>query len=551
MNLLYLRSKVKVISSLALIALATAGQAEVSEEIRKQVERVESGECVMHAECPLSSHIVLPALYEKYMYQPIWKNLDSIDQLLVAIEESNTDGLNPEDYHLSALRDLKEKLAGDAGPELYAKYDLLLTDSLIRLGYHLLIGKVDPVSLDNNWNLERKLELDALLQLSTAIDNRAVDNLIANFRPQVKIYQDLKAALADYRRIRDAGGWPTVPAGKTLKSGMQDPRVLVLRERLLVTGDLEEQSTGSENFDLQLEAAVRRFQMRHGLDADGMVGAETVKALNIPVEKRIEQLRVNLERARWVLHELPDEFVLADIAGFLVRYRRDNKDVWESRAQVGKTYRKTPVFRDKIRYIEFNPSWTIPPTILRKDILPAIKRDPTYLERKNMVVLTQQGTPVNPSTIDWSQYPRKGFPYKIRQQPGSDNALGQVKFMFPNKHLVYLHDTPSKSLFGRTQRALSSGCIRIENPFDLAEKLLENKSGWDRTKIEQIVESRETTRVNLEKPVTVMLLYWTAAVGQDGEVRFKKDIYKRDAAVLEGLNKEFSFRKASIILSVN
>lgn len=198
------------------------------------------------------------------------------------------------------------------------------------------------------------------------------------------------------------------------------------------------------------------------------------------------------------------------------------------------------------RYIEFNPTWTVPPGILRKDVLPAIKRDPGYLQRKNMVVLTQQGTPVEPSAIDWAQYPGKSFPYLIRQQPGAANALGQVKFMFPNKHLVYLHDTPSVSLFGRTQRAFSSGCIRVEHPFDLAERLLENKSGWDRAKIEQVVESRQTTRVNLEEPVTVMLLYWTAAVERDGRVHFKKDIYERDAAVLDGLSQGFSFRKAPV-----
>jgi murein L,D-transpeptidase YcbB/YkuD len=547
MKLLHPRSLPAFIMCFALAVMATAVRGGVSDEVRKQVLRVESGECVTLADCPIASRIMLPALYEKYRYQAIWNNPDSVSQLLTAIEESSADGLDPEDYHRSAIQDLQERLAGNPEPELRAQYDLLLSDSLIRLGYHLLIGKVDPVSLDGNWNMGRMLDLDVLLQLSSAIDNGAVDTLITGFRPQAAIYHDLKRALSDYRHIRDAGGWPAIPDGDALKPGMQDPRVQRLRERLVVTGDLQAQATSSEDFDAQLDAAVRRFQARHGLAADGVVGAGTLAELNLPVEQRIDQLRVNLERARWVLHDLPNEFVMADIAGFRVRYVRDGEVIWDSRAQVGRAYRKTPVFRDRISYIEFNPTWTVPPTILRRDILPAIKRDPGYLQQKDMVVLTQQGAPVDPAGIDWTQYPGKGFPYLIRQQPGLANALGRVKFMFPNKHLVYLHDTPSKSLFERSERAFSSGCVRIEHPFDFAELLLEDKPGWDRAKIMQVVDSRQITRVNLDEPVTVILLYWTAAVGPDSTVHFKKDIYARDGAVLDGLNREFSFRKNPVI----
>ena len=332
-----------------------------------------------------------------------------------------------------------------------------------------------------------------------------------------------------------------------MKPGIQDPRITLLRARLEVSGDLEKDPNASDRFDEQLEAGVKRFQRRHLLEADGIVGAATLAALNVPVDKRIAQIRVNLERARWVLHDLPEEFVIADIAGFRVRYTRDRQVIWDGRAQVGKPYRKSPVFRDRIRFIEFNPTWTVPPGILRRDVLPAIKRDRNYLTRKNMVVLTQGGAPVDPAGIDWSQYPGKGFPYMIRQQPGPDNALGRVKFMFPNKHLVYLHDTPSKSLFDRDRRAFSSGCIRVENPFDLAEHLLHDKPGWNRDRIMQMIESRQTTRVNLERPVTVALLYWTVAVEPDGTVLFKPDIYERDDAVLASLNKDFSFRQGSII----
>jgi len=328
---------------------------------------------------------------------------------------------------------------------------------------------------------------------------------------------------------------------------MKDARITILRNRLHVTGDMPAENMESDLFDSTVEEGVKHFQQRHGLDDDGIVGKGTLAALNVSVADRIDQIRVNLERARWILHDLPEEFVVADIAGFYVKYYRGGDIVWEGRAQVGKPYRKTPVFRDQIRYLEFNPTWTVPPTILKKDVLPAIKRDPDYLAKKNMRVLDGKGKPVDAAAIDWSQYLEKSFPYLIRQEPGPGNALGRIKFMFPNKHLVYLHDTPSKGLFEQSARAFSSGCIRVENPFGFAERLLENTPGWDRSRIMREVDTAKTSRVNLAEPVTVMLLYWTVAVDAAGTVIFKDDIYQRDAAVLDGLNEPFRFRDAPIL----
>ena len=521
--------------------------AEGNSQIRSWVERIKTGDCIEVNDCPISSVILLPALYEKYNYQPIWTNPDSVRQLVDAIENSYHDGLTPEDYHLSRIQRLQGELAANPDPTEQSELDIVLTDSLVRLGYHLLIGKVDPESLDSNWNMDRTLELDPMLEMSTAIDNAQVTELVAGFRPQAGFYHDLKQALADYRKIQADGGWPQVPAGETLKPGMTDPRIATIRQRLAVTGDMPAVSMESALYDDAVEAGVKQFQQRHGLEADGVVGKGTLAAMNVPVEARIDQLRVNLDRARWVLHDLSQDFVVTDITGFNVQYIRDGQETWKTRAQVGKAYRKTPVFRDRIRYIEFNPTWTIPPTILKNDILPKVKQDPEYLRNKNMVVLDQQGTQIDPATIDWSQYPGKGFPYLIRQQPGPKNALGRVKFIFPNKHAVYLHDTPHKSGFGQAERAFSSGCIRIQDPFHFAELLLADKPDWDRAKIDAVVESRETTRVNLTDPLTVMLLYWTAGVNDEHQVVFKQDIYDRDSAVLAGLDGGFKFRGSKII----
>jgi murein L,D-transpeptidase YcbB/YkuD len=225
---------------------------------------------------------------------------------------------------------------------------------------------------------------------------------------------------------------------------------------------------------------------------------------------------------------------------------QDGQALWSTRAQVGKPYRKTPVFSDRIRYLEINPTWTIPPTILKKDILPRLKKDPAYLDQRNMQVLTFSGTPVDPATIDWSLYPETQFPYMIRQQPGPQNALGRIKFMFPNKHAVYLHDTPSQALFERSKRAFSSGCIRVQYPFEFATLLLDDPD-WDRQRLEEVVASKETVKLPLRDPVTVILLYWTVNAPDDRTVTFKKDIYARDGAILAGLQKPFSFRQNLIL----
>lgn len=238
--------------------------------------------------------------------------------------------------------------------------------------------------------------------------------------------------------------------------------------------------------------------------------------------------------------------MLVDIAGFSVRVFRDNEVAWRSRVQVGRPYRATPVFRDRIRYLEFNPTWTVPPGILRKDVIPAVQRDASYLPDRDMSVLTSDGRSVDPASIDWSRYPKERFPYRIVQAPGPRNALGLVKFMFPNDHLVFLHDTPSRALFERTERGFSSGCIRVENPFALAELLLDDEAEWSRQQIDDVVASAEIRRVNLRQPLPVLLLYWTIDIEQPGRVGFNRDLYDRDAAVLEGLEGEFRVRKRPI-----
>jgi len=220
---------------------------------------------------------------------------------------------------------------------------------------------------------------------------------------------------------------------------------------------------------------------------------------------------------------------------------RNGQTVWNARAQVGKPYRETPVFRSTMKHLVFNPTWTVPPTILAEDILPRVKRDPDYLRHKNIEVINRKGKVINPKSINWSKYTARNFPYQLRQGPGPSNALGRVKFMFPNQHLVYLHDTPSKSLFDRAERTFSSGCIRTEDPFTLAELLLDDKSNWNQESIRKVIDSKKTRTVRLTKPLSVMLLYWTVDVDDQGIVNFKKDVYGRDKRIIAALHGDFVF----------
>ncbi len=488
---------------------------------------------------------LIPRFYEERDFKLAWTRQENVDTLVRLVENTTAHGLDPEDYHLSALRKLLAEVRSTPNPDasLLVDLDILLTDSLVRLAYHYSFGKVVPGDLDPNWNFARELQHEDPVQvLGAAIASESLEAFLNETIPEPYFYRRLREALAQYREIQRAGGWPTVPPGATLRLGDRSERVAVLRDRLRITGDLEEPEASEPNLlDESVEAGVKAFQTRHGLDVDGAVGPKTLAALNVSVEARIDKIRVNMERNRWVHQDLPPDFVLTDIAGFHVYLVRDGEVVWDARAQVGRTYRKTPVFRDTMNHLVFNPTWTVPPGILRNDILPRVKKDPDYLRRRNISVLDRNGKIVDIDSIDWGSLGGR-FPYTLRQEPGPNNALGRVKFMFPNSFMVYLHDTPSKTLFGRSQRAFSSGCIRVERPFELAELLLDDPKKWNQTAIQKVLDTQRTRTVLLDNPLPVLLLYWTAQVDEAGRVHFREDIYGRDERVLKALDGDFVFR---------
>ena len=518
---------------------ASAAAQEVDEAIRVRVEQLRATGTLEARGAAVASRQLLPRLYERRAFAAAWTSLAQIDSLLEVLAESYGEGLDPEDYHAAGVRAARgaltdiERLPADERAQL----DILLTDSVIRLGYHLRFGKVDPVALDPNWNESRDLMgEDPVTTIQNAIDSRSLREFADEVIPRAFLYGRFKRALAEYRALAAAGGWSAVPSGPTLKPGATDERVPAVARRLAVTADLSRDAAAAATAEYvaPIVAGVQTFQRRHGLAADGVIGPATLAALNVPIEVRIDQIRANLERARWVLYDPDRDYLVVNIAGFQVYLVRRDEIVWRSRVQVGRPYRQTPVFRAELTYLVVNPTWTVPSTILREDILPAARKDPGYLARRNIDVLDNARQPVEATSVDWTS---RSFPYQLVQRPGPDNALGRIKLMFPNEHSVYLHDTPSRDLFERDSRAFSSGCIRVENPLELAELLLGR--AWPRERLDALVAAGKTQTVLLDEPLPVMLLYWTAEVDAAGRVTFYPDVYGRDPAVVAALAQPF------------
>lgn len=340
-------------------------------------------------------------------------------------------------------------------------------------------------------------------------------------------------AISMYKQIQNWGGWEAIPQGERLEKGMRDRRIVLLRKRLLATGDITVSEGDQSLFDDMVLQGVRRFQSRHGLDPDGSIGRATIAALNVPVEARIQQLEVNLKRLNDVAPTLGRRYVFVNIAGQEVEAVENGDVVIRKRVIVGKEDRQTPEYTSRINSIVLNPYWNVPQSIAMKDLLPKIRANPLFLKRMGIRVLrgwSDTAQEVDPSTVNWSD-PNVTRQYRLRQDPSRLNSLGTVKINFPNPFAVYLHDTPVKALFGRQARNFSSGCVRVQEVRDLAAWLLKDTPGWDRARIDQVITSGEHKDVSMLRPVPVYLMYLTAWVGEDGVVNFRDDVYERDRKV--------------------
>ncbi len=360
-----------------------------------------------------------------------------------------------------------------------------------------VIGEILKSSRRGNWDDE----FDA--QASQA--DKVASNLPI-FSPQTVSY--IERALAQYSGIVAQGGWPTVPDTKKLKLGVIDGDVVALRKRLMVSGDLPETAGVSEAFDTYVDAAVKRFQLRHGLPSDGVLGKYSYAAMNISAQVRYGQLETNLVRLRSMSGFLGNRYVMVNIPAAQIEAVENDRVVLRHTAIVGKIDRQTPIVNSKINEIIVNPYWHAPESIVRKDIIPLMRKDPTYLAKSNIHILAPDGSTIDPSTIDWNT--EEAAKFLFRQDPGAINAMASVKINFPSPDGVYMHDTPQQSLFSKLMRFDSSGCVRVQNVRDLVTWLLRDTPGWDRKRFEDTIKSGVNTPVNLAEPVPVYFTYISA-----------------------------------------
>jgi murein L,D-transpeptidase YcbB/YkuD len=512
--------------------------------IRGRVEALRAGRVVNVSGVRLLAVDALPSFYAQREFRPAWTDPSRLAALLQAVRASAEDGLTPADYLLEPLEHLGPAATNPRAPAtLRADLDLLATEALVRLVSSLRYGKVVPATLESTWNapLAGSVDLPPPI-LETIMASDTLAGAVAAVAPRNPLYLRLREELARYRAVDSAGGWPPVEPGPTLTIGLNDPRVPTLRRRLAESGDLPDFAAAvpGARYDRSLATGVAHFQARHGLAVDGVVGPRTIGELNVAVSVRIRVIRVNLERARWVLPGLGSTFVAVNIPAYEAYFVRNDSLIWSGRAVVGQPYLETPQFRARMTYLVLNPTWTIPPQILTDEVLPDIRRDPTYLARHNMLVIDREGEAVDPALVDWEAYDGRTLPYRIVQAPGGGNPLGRIKFVFPNEYSVYLHDTPEPNLFLRSRRSFSHGCIRIQHPMTLASELL-GDSTWTPAALDSVVALGRETTLPLPAPLPVLVVYWTAWTEQDGALNFRPDLYGRDGAVLQALDAPFTF----------
>lgn len=522
---------------LALAGVSQSGFAlEGKPTLRQHIEAMSGDYPIAAKGTILQAQTTLKNFYLDNDFAPAWHDAEQYPTaqaraLVQEIGRIAEDGLLPADYHYQSLREYYLDASTGSKNLDYVEYDLLLSDAAAMLSQHLLAGKVNPETLSADWKAQRR-EKDLAVILGELSQAEDVVVWLNELRPNQVRYFRLKKLLMRLR-YAEAPEWPPLAVAPMIKPGTIDARLPAVRARLRYWGDLdvaEDLDSGTADsrvYDPVLAAAVSNFQRRHGLEEDAIIGRATFDALNISPAEREQQVINNLERWRWLAEDLGERHVLVNIAGFELKMVENNQTIMTKPVIVGRDYRRTPVFSDRIRYLVFNPTWTVPMSIAVKDQLPAIRKDPDHFSRLGMTVLDRSQNQVDPAEIDWQALGPRNFPYRLVQTPGPLNALGQVKFMFPNTHDVYLHDTPARDLFTKKDRAFSSGCVRVSDPMEVAAWLLE-KDGLSRNQIDAIVAKGDLRTVFLKQPVPVHIEYWTAWIDSREELHFRNDIYRRD-----------------------
>jgi len=555
--------------------------AKVSQVTRQKIRGSKYAPKILIQTKNIKAYKTLPKLYEERNYVPLWiENGGPSSQayeMIEIIRNSDNEALDPDYYNISEIESILKRMeqdrnSGDSYDALdLAELELLLSNSFLTYTHDLHYGRVRAEQI--NLELlsgERPVNLPKLLV--TAVETDQVQETLEGLLPKYPMYAMLRISLKEYREIAAKGGWQPVAYGDKFKKGARGQRVLALSKRLKVTGELDSSIPGSEVFDDSLDQAVRKYQQRNGLYVDGVVGISTIEALNVPVEERISQIELTMERWRLLPQYLGNRYILVNIANYHLYGIENNNDTINMRIVVGKPQWNTPMFSEEMTHLIINPYWNIPPSIFKDDIAPKIMEDFEYLSKQNMdavgleapekivveeaevveVVENVEATEVtdgdNTGEKELSEveiqnkkaqeeYISKVLSgkYRLRQNPGPGNPLGRIKFLFPNKHSVYLHDTPSRGFFKKAQRNFSHGCIRVEKPLELAEFVLSSNPSWTQNTIQSSINKMKTKTVHLDESITVYILYFTTWVDNEGTVNFHKDIYGLDKTLYNAL----------------
>lgn len=459
-----------------------------------------------------------------------WVGTGRMTPFIQRLLDAEDDGLDPRDYPIETLIDLRDSIS-ESDPLSAARAELYYSAFFAAYATDLKIGRLLPQKVDPKLFRNRKT-VDVLRILTDLKKQRDPGRFLDAFEPVNPHYQALKSMLAHYRALAEQGFWPDIAQGAPLKRGMSDPRIPQVRQLLAMTGDFEWKADASPVYDPQLEIAVQRFQQRHGLEAKGLIGKQTVMAMNVPPAERARQIMLNMERWRWMPEDLGDYHILVNLAAFELQQVQSSVIVDRMKVVVGAVATQTPEFSDEMEYVEFNPTWTVPYSIATKEMLPRLRQNPFAYAGDFDVFMN--GQLVSWGAVSWTLYGPGNFPFTFRQRPGPKNALGKVKFMLPNPHNIYLHDTPAKEKFLATSRAFSHGCIRLSRPLDFAYKIVGGIPGWNKARIDATIAAGRTVQVPLPRRVPVHLIYATAFKGDNG-IEFRPDVYGRDRKLYAAL----------------
>lgn len=472
---------------------------------------------------------VLREFYLASGYKSVWQSKKDRATILEQLSNSDEEGLNSANYNVNKLQEFEKKYANLKDKER-ANYDILLTHSLQKYISHLSNGQFNPSNFYKDWDLKRNA-IDINETIASMLKSDSLAYKIERLKPNHVVYKSLKKALKIINSF-PKDDFTAIQLANKIVLNDTNPSVIDIKKRLIYWKDMASKDSLSNIYDNETNEAMRKFQTRHGLAADGVIGKGTVEALNFSKRKRKEQILANLERWKWFPKEMGEEYLIINIPDYKLVLVKNADTIRTYKTIVGRDKRPTPILSSKLTNVVLNPTWTVPPTILREDVIPAISRNRGYLAQTNIKIYDGNGNVVSANNWKLSEAKR----YRYVQSPGTFNSLGMVKIIFPNRFSVYLHDTNHRDFFGKQKRSLSSGCVRVENPLELAEYLLNDEVNWKLEKITEVLKSDKTKYVKIKNEVGIHILYWTAW-SEKNTLIFRDDIYNLDADLYRKLGK--------------